>query len=119
MLLPLLFIPVCLISRLGLGDHEAEMAYVVLPVDHIVAFLFFFLGVLLLNSLWFQRREGHTLIGTAAAFALYLLLREFCLLFLALCGLEEPVWYLYVGRALSLCLWPGTLEHGDDPVAQG
>ena len=81
------------------------MAYAVLPVDDIVAFLFLFHGVLLLNSLWFQKSEGHTLFGTAAAFALYLLLREACLLFLALCGLKEPVWYLYVGRVLSLCLW--------------
>ncbi|MBS6952753.1 MAG: GHKL domain-containing protein [Enterocloster asparagiformis] len=102
---PLLFAGVCLLSRLGLGDNDSEMAYAVLPVDHIVAFLFLFLGVLLLNSLWFQKSEGHTLFGTVAAFALYLLLRELCLLFLALCGLAEPVWYLYVGRVLPLCLW--------------
>ncbi len=104
-LLPLLFTGVCLLSRLGLGDHDAEMAYAVLPVDHIVAFLFLFLGVLLLNSLWFQKSEGHTIFGTAAAFALYLLLRELSLLFLALCGLTEPAWYLYVGRVLPLGLW--------------
>ena len=104
-LLPPLFAGVCLFARLGLGDQDAEMAYAVLPVDHIVGVLFLFLGVLLLNSLWFRKGEGHTLFGTAAAFALYLLLRELCLLFLALCGLGEPVWYLYVGRALSLGLW--------------
>lgn len=103
-LLPLLFTGVCLLCRLGLGGQDAELAYAVLPVDHIVGFLFLFLGVLLLNSLWFQKSEGHTLFGTVAAFALYLLLREFCLLFLALCGLAEPVWYLYVGRVLPLCL---------------
>ena len=88
----------------GLGEQETEMAYAVLPVDHIVAFLFLFLGVLLLNSLWFQKSEEHTLFGTLAVFALYLLLREFSLLFLALCGLTEPVWYVYVGRTLSLFL---------------
>lgn len=104
-LLPLVFAGICRLSRLGLGDHDAEMAYAVLPVDQIVSFLFFFLGVLLLNSLWFQKSEGHTLFGTVAAFALYLLLRELCLLFLALCGSAEPVWYLYVGRVLSLGLW--------------
>ena len=104
-LLPLVFAGICLLSRLGLGYHDAEMAYAVLPVDQIVSFLFFFLGVLLLNSLWFQKSEGHTLFGTIAAFALYLLLRELCLLFLALCGSAEPVWYLYVGRVLSLGLW--------------
>ena len=104
-LLPILFVGICLLSRLGLGDHDTEIAYAVFPVDHIVAFLFFFLGVLLLNSLWFQKSEGHTLFGTIAAFALYLLLRELCLLFLALCSLTEPVWFLYVGRALPLCLW--------------
>ena len=104
-LIPLLVTGVCLLSRLGLGDHNTDMAYAVLPVNQIVSFLFFFLGVLLLNSLWFQKSEGHTLFGTIAAFALYLLLRELCLLFLALCGSAEPVWYLYVGRVLSLGLW--------------
>ena len=104
-LLPLLFTGICLLSRLGLGDHDAETAYAVLPVDHIIAFLFLFLGVLLLNSLWFQKSEGHTLFGTVAVFALYLLLRELCLLLPALCGLAKPVWYLYVARVLSLCLW--------------
>lgn len=104
-LIPLLFTGVCLLSRLGLGDHNTDMAYAVLPVNQIVSFLFFFLGVLLLNSLWFQKSEGHTLFGTVAAFALYLLLRELCLLFLALCNPAEPVWYLYAGRALSLGLW--------------
>ena len=123
-LLPLLFVGICLLSRLGLGEHDTEMAYAVLPVDHIVAFLFLFLGVLLLNSLWFQKSEGHTLFGTVAAFALYLLLRELCLLFLALCGLPEPVWYLYVGRALPLCLWlalwsTGALRWLRDKLADG
>ncbi len=123
-LLPLLFSGICLLSRLELGDHDAEMAYAVLPVDHIVAFLFLFLGVLLLNSLWFQKSEGHTFFGTVAAFALYLLLREVCLLFLALCGLAESVWYLYVGRVLSLCLWltlwsTGALRWLRDKLADG
>lgn len=104
-LLPLPFAGICLLSRLGLGDHGADMAYAVLPVDQIVSFLFFFLGVLLLNSLWFHKSEGHTLFGTVAAFALYLLLRELCLLFLALCNPAEPLWYLYGGRGLSLGLW--------------
>ncbi len=123
-LLPLLFTGVCLLARLGLGDRAAEMAYAVLPVDRIAAFLFLFLGVLLLNSLWFQKSEGHTFFGTAAAFALYLLLRELCLLFPALCGLTEPAWYLYVGRALSLCLWlelwsAGALRWLRDRLADG
>ncbi len=104
-LLPLMFAGVCLLSRLGLGDHDADMAYAVLPVDQIVSFLFFFLSVLLLNSLWFQKGEGHTFFGTVAVFGLYLLMRELCLLFLALCGPVDPVWYLYVGRGLSLGLW--------------
>ena len=123
-LLPLVFAGICLLSRLGLGDHDTEMAYAVLPVDQIVSFLFFFLGVLLLNSLWFQKSEGHTLFGTVAAFALYLLLRELCLLFLALCGSAEPVWYLYVGRVLSLGLWlalwgPGALRWLREKLADG
>ncbi len=116
-LLPLLFAGICLLSRLGLGEQETEMAYAVLPVDHIVAFLFLFLGVLLLNSLWFQKSEGHTLFGTLAVFALYLLLREFSLLFLALCGLTEPV--CLCGPDSVLFPPAGALEHRGAPVAEG
>ena len=104
-LLPFLFAGVCLFARLELGDNDTDMAYAVLPVTRMFMFFFLFLVMLLLNSLWFQKREGHTFFGTVAAFALYLLLRESCLLLLALCGVREPVWYLYVGRVLPLLLW--------------
>lgn len=104
-LLPMMFSAVCLLARLGLGYSDAELAYVVLPVDHTISFLFLFLAVLLLDSLWFRKNEGHTFFGTVAAFAQYLLLRELSLVFLSLCGVAEPAWYLYVGRVLPLLLW--------------
>ncbi len=105
LLLPLLLSGVCLVVRQGLGYSRADLAFAVLPVDSIVFFLFLFLAVLLINSLWFRRAEGHAFFGTVAAFALYLLLREFCLVALYLSGVEETVWYLYVSRVLSLLLW--------------
>lgn len=104
-LLPLLFSGVCLLARLALGHSRAEIAYVVLPVDNIITFLFLFLAVLLLVSLWFRQSEGYTFFGTVAAFALYLFLRELCLVFFFVCGVVEPIWYLYVGRVVSLALW--------------
>lgn len=104
-LLPLLFAGVCIVARQGLGYSRADLAYAVIPVDTIVHFMFLFLAVLLINSLWFQRVEGHVLYGTIAAFALYLLLRELCLVVFYLCGVAETAWYLYVSRVLSLLLW--------------
>jgi len=110
-LLPLLFAGVCLLSRLGLGEQETEMAYAVLPVDHIVAFLFLFLGVLLLNSLWFQKSEGHTLFGTLAVFALFTVpgpVRPDGACMVCLCGSD------------SVPFPPaGALEHRGAPVAEG
>lgn len=103
--LPLLFSATCLLARIGLGQSYEEIEFVVLPVNNIVTFLFLFLAVLILNSLWFRKREGHTFFGTVAAFGLFLILREFSLVGLSLCGLTEPVWYLYVGRVLPLLLW--------------
>ncbi|MEL7567335.1 MAG: ATP-binding protein [Dehalobacterium sp.] len=104
-LLPLLLTGVCLVVRQVFGYSSADLAYTVLPVNTVIAFMFLFLAVLLINSLWFQRAEGHALYGTIAAFALYLLLRELCLVAFNLCRLEEPAWYLYVSRVLSLLLW--------------
>lgn len=102
---PLLFSGICFLARLGLGQSYEEIEFAVLPVNNIVTFLFLFLAVLILNSLWFRKREGQTFFGTVAAFGLFLLLREFSLVVLFLCGLTEPIWYLYVGRVLPLLLW--------------
>ncbi len=127
-LLPLLLSCVCLVARQGLGYSRADLAFAVLPVDTIILFLFLFLAVLLLNSVWFRRAEGHAFFGTVAAFALYLLLRELCLVALYLSDVEEVAWYLYVSRILSLLLWlalwavgalrwlRGRLAEGDVPV---
>lgn len=124
LLLPLLFSGVCLVARQGLGYSRANFAFAVLPVDSIIFFLFLFLAVLLTNSLWFHRVEGHAFFGTVAAFALYLLLRELCLVALYLSGVEEAAWYLYVSRVLSLLLWlalwtAGALRWMRDRLAGG
>lgn len=103
--LPLLFSGVCLLARLGLGQSYAEISFLVLPVNNIITFLFLFLAVLILDSLWFHKCEGHTFFGTVAAFGLFLLLREISLVVLSLCSVTEPIWYLYVGRVLSILLW--------------
>ncbi|KPU44757.1 sensor histidine kinase CitA [Oxobacter pfennigii] len=104
-LLPFLFAGVCLVVRQVFGFSTADLAYAVLPVNTVISFMFLFLAVLLINSIWFQRVEGHAFYGTIAAFALYLLLRELCLVVFYLCGVEETAWFLYVSRVLSLMLW--------------
>lgn len=102
---PILLAGVCLLTRKTFGYSTAVLAYAVLPVHAVTPFLFFFLAVLLINGLWFPRREGHVFFGTIAAFALYLLLRELCLVAFNLLGVEEAVWYIYISRALSLLMW--------------
>ncbi len=104
-LLALLFTGVCLVIRHVFGYSNADLAYTILPVNSVIAFMFLFLAVLLTNSIWFHRAEGHVLYGTIAVFALYLLLRELCLVAFFLCRLQETAWYLYISRVLSLLLW--------------
>lgn len=104
-LLAAIFMGVVIVARLGIGHGERALSYAVLPVDSIVVFIFFFLALLLINSVWFTVGEGQTFFGTIAVFALYLLLRELSLAGLYLCGLREDFWYLYAGRLLSILLW--------------
>lgn len=109
---PLLLMGVCLLSRLNFGGSMDAFAFAVVPASRLIAVLFLFLAVLLLNSFWFRGREGQILYGTIAVFALDLLLRELCLVGLSLCGLREAFWYLYAGRILSLLLCLGLWAAG-------
>lgn len=118
---------VCLISRLA-GYSIAPLDYVVLPVDGFIFFLFFALTMLLLNSVYFDSREGHILWGTVTQFGLYLLLREVLFVSLGLFGLSTGFWPIYGVRMLSLLLWAALwstgmlhwmkdqLEEGDIPL---
>jgi len=102
---PFLLSGVCLLTRIEFGYSDDVLSYAVLPVHTAVPFMFLFLAVLLINSLWFHSGEGHVFFGTVAVFALYLLLRELCLVSFYLFGLEETEWFIYVSRVLSLLLW--------------
>lgn len=118
---------VCLISRLA-GYSIDPLDYVVLPVDGFIFFLFFALTMLLLNSVYFDSREGHILWGTVTQFGLYLLLREVLFVSLGLFGLSTGFWPIYGVRMLSLLLWAALwstgmlhwmkdqLEEGDIPL---
>ena len=118
---------VCLISRLT-GYSTAPLDYVVLPVDSFIFFLFLALAVLLLNSGYFDSREGHILWGTVTQFSFYLLLREVCFVLLSLLSLNTEFWLVYGVRILSLLLWAALwstgvlrwmkeqLEEGDTPL---
>ena len=122
--LPLLYIGLCLMTRKFFDDPPGGLAFAVAPAIRLIPFLFLFLAALLLNSVWFRGQEGQTLFGTAAVVALYLLLRELCLVGLSLCGLREDFWYLYAARVLSLLLWlglwaPGGLQWLRERLADG
>lgn len=118
---------ICLVSRLA-GYSTAPLDYVVLPVDSFIFFLFLALAVLLLNSVYFDSREGHILWGTVTQFGFYLLLREVCFVLLSLLSLNTEFWLVYGVRILSLLLWTALwstgvlrwmkeqLEEGDTPL---
>ena len=117
----------CLVSRLA-GRSTDPIDYVVLPLDSFLFSLFLVLAVLLLNSVYFDSREGHILWGTVTQFSLFLLLREVCFVLLGLFGLSTGFWPIYGVRVLSLLLWAALwstgvlhwmkdqLEEGDIPL---
>ena len=110
--LPLLYFGLCLVTRQFFDGSPGGLAFAAAPAIRLIPFLFLSLAALLLNSVWFRAREGQTLFGTAAVVALYLLLRELCLVGFSLCGLREDFWYLYAARVLSLLLWLGLWAAG-------
>ena len=95
---------VCLVSRLA-GYSTNPVDYVVLPLDSFLFSPFLVLAVLLLNSIYFDSREGHILWGTVTQFSLILLFREVCFVLLGLLGLSTGFWPIYGVRILSLLLW--------------
>ena len=97
------YLGVCLVSRLA-GYSTDPVDYVVLPLDSFLFSLFLVLAVLLLNSVYFDSREGHILWGTVTQFGLFLLLREVCFVLLGLFGLSTGFWLIYGVRMLSLLL---------------
>lgn len=118
---------VCLVSRLQ-GYRTTPADYAVLPADSLILFLFLLLAVLLLNSVWFEAREGQILWGTVTQLGIFLLLREVCFVLLGLFGLSTGFWPVYGVRLLSLLLWAALwstgmlrwmkeqLEEGDIPL---
>ena len=96
---------VCLVSRLA-GYSTNPVDYVVLPLDSFLFSPFLVLAVLLLNSIYFDSREGHILWGTVTQFSLFLLFREVCIVLLGLFGLSTGFWPIYGAQ----------LEEGDIPL---
>jgi len=104
-LFPLVCAILCVVFRIGIYGSKNSLDYLLLPTDNVVFFLFFFVAVLLLNSLWFQAVEGHILWGTIAQFALYLLARGVCFVCLEEIGLHNTLWMIYGSRLFSIFLW--------------
>lgn len=104
LLLPLVYAALCCMLRMCLYNSTDPMDYVLLPVDRLLVAVFLLVPVLPVNSGWFRAGERHIFWGTMAQFALYLLLRESCLMPLAAMGLKG-VAAVYGIRLLSLFLW--------------
>mgnify|MGYP001026331575 FL=1 len=109
---PMICAAICFASRTGLSASNNPLDYLMLPADNILILLFLFIAVLLINSLWFQVKEGHILWGTAAQFALYLLLRCSCFAGLEGLGLGDPFWAVLGSRFLSILAWLVLMETG-------
>lgn len=109
---PMICAAICFASRTGLSASNNPLDYLMLPADNILILLFLFIAVLLINSLWFQVKEGHILWGTAAQFALYLLLRCSCFAGLEGLGLGDPFWAVLGSRLLSILAWLVLMETG-------
>ena len=109
---PMICAAICFAARTGLSASNNPLDYLMLPADNILIFLFLFIAVLLINSLWFQVKEGHILWGTAAQFALYLLLRCSCFAGLEGLGLGDPFWAVLGSRLLSILAWLVLMETG-------
>ena len=114
---PMICAAICFVARTGIGASKDPLDYLMLPTDNISLFLFLFIAVLLINSLWFQAKEGHILWGTIAQFALYLLLRCGCFAGLEGFGLSDPFWAVLGSRLLSVLA--GTDGNRRSPLAAG
>ncbi len=105
LLLPLVYTALCLVIRMCFCRNLAPAVFVLLPADHLLAVLYLLVPALPLNSSWYRTRERTVFWGTLAQFALFLLLREACLLPLAALGLSDGPVVLYGVRLLSPLLW--------------
>lgn len=109
---PMLCATICFVARAGTSNSNDPLDYLMLPTGNISFFLFLFTAVLLINSLWFQTKEGHILWGTIAQFALYLLLRCGCFAGLEGINLGDSFWTVYGSRLLSVLIWLTLMETG-------
>ena len=109
---PMICAAICFVARTGIGASKDPLDYLMLPTDNISLFLFLFIAVLLINSLWFQAKEGHILWGTIAQFALYLLLRCGCFAGLEGFGLSDAFWAVLGSRLLSVLACLVLMETG-------
>ena len=105
LLLPLVYTALCLVIRTCFCRGTDPLACVLFPADHLLAVLYLLIPALSLNSSWYHTRERTVFWGTLAQFALFLFLREACLLPLAALGLSDGPVILYGVRLLSPLLW--------------
>ncbi len=105
LLLPLIYTGLCLVVRMCFSRNLSPTDFILLPADNLLSVLFLLVPALPLNSSWYRARERTVFWGTMTQFALYLFLRQACLLPLSALGLSDGPAVLYGVRLLSLLLW--------------
>ena len=112
LLLSLVYAVLCCALRMYFCNSANPMDYILLPVNHLLVVVLLLVPAMPVNSGWLQVGEMTIFWGTMAQFALYLLLRESCLLPLAVMGLKEGTAAVYGVRLLSLLLWTALASSG-------
>ena len=95
LLLSLVYAVLCCALRMYFCNSANPMDYILLPVNHLLVVVLLLVPAMPVNSGWLQVGERTIFWGTMAQFALYLLLRESCLMPLAVMGLKEGTAAVY------------------------
>ena len=111
LLLSLVYAVLCYVLRMYFCNSDNPMDYILLPVNHLLVVVLLLVPTMPVNSGWFRVGERTIFWGTMAQFALYLLLRESCLMLLAVMELEE-IAAVYGVRVLSMLFWVALASSG-------
>ena len=108
LLFPILFL-FCIVTRVNFTAGKTMTASFqgegleILPANSLTGLLFLVFALLLLNSIYFERKSvGYIFCGTMAVFSVYLFVKCLCVVLAAVCGASGTL-LLTGSRVVSLC----------------